>query len=199
MLCGRRPDRGERMTTTIDPERKRAHFITADLSEEVACVRVVVESLSKFRRLDILINNAAATDGPKNGSDMPIICRPRKPLRLGNATLSPKFRGFSSTACVMAAPGAPKDHLMFAKIEPVLDVTKRTWRIRNSESRTATAEIKNLEPSSGDLEAERSRFHIVQCRYDGGTHLHDKVDGICDIHTFPLWLEDNGLNGKGLA
>lgn len=49
---------------------ERMHFVAADMSEATAADKVVKEVLSKFGRLDILINNLGGSDTPGGGFEV---------------------------------------------------------------------------------------------------------------------------------
>lgn len=59
MVSGRNVERGEAVRADIEAAGGAADFIQVDLGEAGACDRLVDETVTRFGRLDILVNNAA--------------------------------------------------------------------------------------------------------------------------------------------
>src|SRR5439155_18553008 len=62
VIAGRNRERGEWLTAELSAQGATVMFIEAELSEEMECRRVVDETLAKFGRLDVLVNNAGVND-----------------------------------------------------------------------------------------------------------------------------------------
>lgn len=62
LCCGRNSDRGEQCAARIRASGGEAQFVRADLGFEDDVRNVIATAVSKFGRLDIVVNNAAATD-----------------------------------------------------------------------------------------------------------------------------------------
>jgi NAD(P)-dependent dehydrogenase (short-subunit alcohol dehydrogenase family) len=58
VVSGRDEDRGRRVVEHITGSGGSAHFIRVDLRERGACDRLVAETVARFGRLDVLVNNA---------------------------------------------------------------------------------------------------------------------------------------------
>ena len=54
---------GQALEAEYEAAGKQCFFVQADLAEAAACERVVQETLAKFGRIDIVINNAGINDG----------------------------------------------------------------------------------------------------------------------------------------
>ena len=61
VISGRRADHGERVAQDIANMGVPATFVRADVGEEADCVALIKATVERFGRLDILVNNAAAT------------------------------------------------------------------------------------------------------------------------------------------
>ncbi|WP_040975825.1 SDR family NAD(P)-dependent oxidoreductase [Necropsobacter massiliensis] len=62
VLVARRKQRLEQLAATIRAKNGMANVISADLTSETECRRVVEETVAKFGKLDILVNNAGIAD-----------------------------------------------------------------------------------------------------------------------------------------
>jgi 2-deoxy-D-gluconate 3-dehydrogenase len=61
VLTGRNAAKAEAALATLHPHGRRATFIPADVTHSQACRDLIAETLSRFGRLDILINNAGTS------------------------------------------------------------------------------------------------------------------------------------------
>ena len=61
VISGRRADHGERVAREIADMGAPCIFARADVGEEADCVALIRATVERFGRLDILVNNAAAT------------------------------------------------------------------------------------------------------------------------------------------
>ena len=61
VISGRRADHGQRVAEEIRATGAPALFANADMGVEADCVALIQAALDGFGRLDILVNNAAAT------------------------------------------------------------------------------------------------------------------------------------------
>ncbi|MCS7059928.1 MAG: SDR family NAD(P)-dependent oxidoreductase [Anaerolineae bacterium] len=61
VVSGRRVEHGERVTREIASIGAPCVFVRADVGEEADCVALIRATVEQFGRIDILVNNAAAT------------------------------------------------------------------------------------------------------------------------------------------
>jgi NAD(P)-dependent dehydrogenase (short-subunit alcohol dehydrogenase family) len=67
VVTGRDRVRGERVTTAIADEGGEATFAAVDLVDETACNSLVATAVDRFGKLTVLVNNAVASTGPRDG------------------------------------------------------------------------------------------------------------------------------------
>lgn len=72
VICGRNRENGEAVAAGLCAAGGRAWFVRADLSSEDDARHVVDETVRRFGRIDILVNNAAPIDELKAGRDKPL-------------------------------------------------------------------------------------------------------------------------------
>jgi NAD(P)-dependent dehydrogenase (short-subunit alcohol dehydrogenase family) len=66
--CGRRVDAGEQTVASIREAGGEAIFVQADLASSQDIQKVISETVERYGRLDVLVNNASA--GPSSGINM---------------------------------------------------------------------------------------------------------------------------------
>jgi NAD(P)-dependent dehydrogenase (short-subunit alcohol dehydrogenase family) len=62
VICGRNVDKGERVAASLTGDQCPTSFVKADLAEIADCQNVVAAARSRFGRIDVLVNAAAAPD-----------------------------------------------------------------------------------------------------------------------------------------
>src|SRR5260370_5609381 len=62
VICGRNAKKGEEAAASLTGDRCPTSFVKADLAEIADCQDVVAAARSRFDRVDMLVNAAAATD-----------------------------------------------------------------------------------------------------------------------------------------
>ncbi len=62
VICGRNPERGQRVAADLTAAGCETRFVAADLADVDACARVIAEADRAFGRIHSLINCAAITD-----------------------------------------------------------------------------------------------------------------------------------------
>ena len=67
VVTGRSRDRGEAVAAAIAGDGGDATFIAVDLGDEAACGSLVAAAIERFGRLTVLVNNAVASTGPRDG------------------------------------------------------------------------------------------------------------------------------------
>ena len=67
VVTGRDRERGERVTAAIADEGGQATFTATDLVDEDACESLVATARDHFGSLTVLVNNAVASAGPRDG------------------------------------------------------------------------------------------------------------------------------------
>ncbi|BBZ70388.1 SDR family NAD(P)-dependent oxidoreductase [Mycobacterium paraseoulense] len=72
VVTGRNVERGEQVTKDITAAGGTGIFIRTDIGVEVQVQSAVEETVSRFGRLDAIVNNAAPTDVAAAGGDVPI-------------------------------------------------------------------------------------------------------------------------------
>src|SRR5437660_7860320 len=69
VVTGRSHDRGEALAAAIDKEGQgRALFVSADLTDDASIRHLVGQTVEHYGSLTVLVNNAAATDAPKDAA-----------------------------------------------------------------------------------------------------------------------------------
>jgi L-fucose dehydrogenase len=63
VIVGRDADKGKNLETTLNAAGGRTLFVQADLTEEEACKKVIEQTITKFGKIDCLVNNAGVNDG----------------------------------------------------------------------------------------------------------------------------------------
>ena len=66
VVTGRNRERGQSLAAAIRKGGGRGHFVAADLTDDASIRSLVGETVSHFGSLTVLVNNAAATDAPKD-------------------------------------------------------------------------------------------------------------------------------------
>ena len=67
VVTGRDRERGERMTAAIADDGGEAIFAAVDLADEAACDSLVATAVERFGSLTVLVNNAVAGTGTRDG------------------------------------------------------------------------------------------------------------------------------------
>jgi NAD(P)-dependent dehydrogenase (short-subunit alcohol dehydrogenase family) len=67
VVTGRDRERGERVAAAIADEGGQATFTPTDLVDEAACESLVATAVERFGSLTVLVNNAVAGAGPRDG------------------------------------------------------------------------------------------------------------------------------------
>src|SRR5438105_4108510 len=67
VVTGRDRERGERMAAAIADEGGEAIFTAVDLADEAACDSLVATAVERFGSLTVLVNNAVAGTGTRDG------------------------------------------------------------------------------------------------------------------------------------
>ena len=67
VVSGRDRERGARVTEAITDEGGDATFAATDLVDEAACDSLVATAVERFGSLTVLVNNAVASAGPRDG------------------------------------------------------------------------------------------------------------------------------------
>ena len=67
VVSGRDTERGERVAAAIAAEGSEVVFTATDLVDEAACDTLVANAVERFGRLTVLVNNAVAATGPRDG------------------------------------------------------------------------------------------------------------------------------------
>jgi NAD(P)-dependent dehydrogenase (short-subunit alcohol dehydrogenase family) len=70
---GRSAARGEQVAAELRAQGKHARFIQADVSSEKSVTAAIEETVSEFGRLDIIVNNGAATDILRGDGGVPAV------------------------------------------------------------------------------------------------------------------------------
>ena len=68
VVTGRSRERGEALAASIRSEGGQAHFVGADLTDDDSIRSLVGQTVNQYGQLTVLVNNAAATDAPKDAS-----------------------------------------------------------------------------------------------------------------------------------
>lgn len=62
VIVNRSAERGERLVQELSEQNYPSLFVQADLADPAQCERAVAETIAKFGRLDVLVNNAGIND-----------------------------------------------------------------------------------------------------------------------------------------
>ena len=67
VVTGRNQERGERVIDTIVEAGGDAIFVAIDIGDEGACDSLVASTIDHYGQLNVLVNNAVASAGPRDG------------------------------------------------------------------------------------------------------------------------------------
>ncbi len=62
VIVNRSAERGEKLVRELSDQNQSSLFVQADLVDPLQCERAVAETIAKFGRLDVLVNNAGIND-----------------------------------------------------------------------------------------------------------------------------------------